>query len=126
MRLKLVGIILFLGIFQIYLNNMAPTVSEGDSGEFITASHHLSIPHAPGYPLYTSVGKVFENLFPFGNIGYRINLVSAFCAAGAAVALFLTLLMLETGTAAACAVAMLLAFSSHFFENAVVVSCSRW
>ncbi|HCJ66199.1 MAG TPA: hypothetical protein DHV62_02440, partial [Elusimicrobia bacterium] len=70
----------FLLIFGIYLYTLCPTVSVGDSGEFITAASTLSLVHPPAYPLYSLLGKIFISLIPFGNFAYRINLMSAFFA----------------------------------------------
>jgi len=70
----------FLIIFGVYLYTLCPTVSVGDSGEFITTASTLSLAHPPAYPLYSLLGKVFITLIPFGNIAYRINLMSAFFA----------------------------------------------
>ncbi len=60
---------------------MCPTVYSGDSGELVTACSVLGIAHPPGYPLYVLLGKIFTLLIPFGNIAYRINLMSAFFGA---------------------------------------------
>src|SRR5688572_20229427 len=83
------AILLFLAAFALYLNRAYPTVSVGDSGEFITAAHTLGVPHAPGYPAYVILAKSFQQALPWGNIGYRVNLFSAFCGAGAVTLLFL-------------------------------------
>lgn len=67
--------------FLIYLFTLHPTVSVGDSGELITAAYTLGIAHPPGYPLWTILGKIFTVIIPFGNIAYRVNLMSAFFGA---------------------------------------------
>ena len=74
-------LITFFISFGLYLITLCPTVYVGDSGEFTTAARILGITHPPGYPLYVLFGKIFSTLFPFGNIGYRINLMSAFFGA---------------------------------------------
>ena len=60
---------------------MCPTVYSGDSGELTTACSVLGIAHPPGYPMYVLLGKIFTLIIPFGNIAYRINLMSAFFGA---------------------------------------------
>ena len=40
----------------------------------------LGIAHPPGFPLYTMLGKLFT-LIPFGDVAYRVNLMSALFAA---------------------------------------------
>jgi len=73
--------------FGLYLSTLAPTVTFEDSGELIAAAYNLGIPHQPGYPLFTLLGRVFSML-PVNNIAYRLNLMSAFFSALGA--LFLT------------------------------------
>lgn len=51
-----------------------------DSGEFQLVSYVLGIAHPPGYPLYTLLGKVFT-LLPFGDVAFRVNLLSAVISA---------------------------------------------
>lgn len=70
-----------IACFGLYLCTMAPTVVEDDSSEFVAAIHVLGIPHPTGYPLYMLLGKLFETLLPFGGAAYRVNLLSAVCAA---------------------------------------------
>lgn len=79
------GFIFILPFFVIYLFMLHPTVSTGDSGELITAARTLGIAHPPGYPLWTIIGKIFTVIIPFGNIAYRVNLMSAFFGAAACV-----------------------------------------
>jgi len=80
--------ILFLGAFAFYLHGAYPSVSAGDSGEFIAASHTVGIPHAPGYPTYVLLAKCVQRTIPWGNIGYRTNLFSSICGALAVVFVF--------------------------------------
>lgn len=47
-----------------------------DSGEFAAAAHVLGIPHAPGYPLYVLLAKLFTYL-PVSEIAFRVNFFSA-------------------------------------------------
>ncbi len=71
----------------IYLLTMPPTITwfhHGlDSGELATAVAQGSIPHPPGFPTYLVLGGVF-NLLPWGEPAWRLNLMSATLAAGAA------------------------------------------
>ena len=71
----LVGILLFILSFFVYLNTLGPSILPyRDSGELISVSHTLGIAHPPGYPLYILVGKIFT-FFPAGNIAFRMNLI---------------------------------------------------
>ncbi len=60
----------------VYLLTLSPTVYLGDSGELSAAAFCLGVPHGSGYPLYVLLGKGFC-LIPFGNVGFRMNLMSA-------------------------------------------------
>ena len=60
----------------VYLLTLSPTVYLGDSGELSAAAFCLGVPHGSGYPLYVLLGKGFC-LLPFGDIGFRMNLMSA-------------------------------------------------
>jgi tetratricopeptide (TPR) repeat protein len=72
--------VLCVGVFIFYIYFLAPTIHTGDSGELIACAKILGIPHAPGYPLYTLLGKFFINAIPFGNIAYRVNVGNALLA----------------------------------------------
>ena len=71
-------ILTLLVSFAIYLYTLFPTVAPyRDAGEIATVIHTLGVAHPPGYPLYTLLGKIFVLLVPFGNIAYRMNVLSA-------------------------------------------------
>ena len=76
------SLLLFLIIFGIYLYTGYPTIPPyRDSGDLITSSYTLGIAHPPGYPVYSIFGKIFNLIFPLGNIAYRVNLMSIFFGA---------------------------------------------
>ena len=68
----------FIVTFVMYVLTLAPNISFEDSGELVTAAYSLGVPHEPGYPLFTIIGKIFTLIIPFGSIAYRVNLASAF------------------------------------------------
>jgi hypothetical protein len=76
----MVFLLTFTVSFTVYLFTLSPTVGLEDSGEFITAVASLGIAHPSGYPLYVVLGKLFTLLVPLGDIAWRVNLFSAFCA----------------------------------------------
>ncbi|MCI0549473.1 MAG: DUF2723 domain-containing protein, partial [Anaerolineae bacterium] len=49
------------------------------SAEMQTLGYLLGIPHPTGYPVYIWLAKIFTYL-PFGDIAYRVNLLSAVCS----------------------------------------------
>lgn len=84
--------LIFNSTFIIYLYTMYPTISPyRDSGDMIVSAFTYGIAHPPGYPLYVLLGKIFTILIPFGNIAYRVNLMSAFFGAAACGVLYLLL-----------------------------------
>jgi hypothetical protein len=56
---------------------LAPTIYNLDSAEFTTAAATGGIVRATGYPLYLMLGRVWSWI-PIGDVGYRMNLFSAF------------------------------------------------
>lgn len=132
--------------FLIYLATLAPTITwrnDGvDSGDLATAVAVGGVPHPPGYPTYLTLAELFKQL-PFGDVAYRLNLLSA---VSAALAVAVTgLLIYQSLTAAslwqlekskqlpikpdpattrhyccAAAAALTLAFSRLFWSQAVI------
>jgi tetratricopeptide (TPR) repeat protein len=79
----------------VYIATLAPNVTLEDSGELITAAAKFGVPHPPGYPLWTMSGFLLSHLLPFGNLAWRVNLLSALF--GAAANALLTLLVCHSG-----------------------------
>ena len=80
--------IAFLFTFFLYLFTLTPSLSAGDNGELTTAAYFLGVGHAPGYPFYTLMSKLFTYI-PVGNIAWRTNLFSGTCAAFAMIFFYL-------------------------------------
>jgi hypothetical protein len=72
---------------------LAPTVTFEDSGELIAAAYNMGIPHQPGYPLFTLLGRIFSMLL-VGNVAYRLNLMSAFFSSIGAMCITLTVMLI--------------------------------
>ncbi|MBN1384749.1 MAG: DUF2723 domain-containing protein [Elusimicrobia bacterium] len=132
-------IITFLTTFAIFVYTAFPTVAVyRDAGEMASVSLTLGIAHPPGYPLYVILGKIFTIIIPFGNIAYRINLMSAFFGALTCLLVYLIIKQLShllshslieaqrrsrfIGTLSLSGVvaAMALAFSSTFWSVSIV------
>ena len=88
---KINGLLVFFVVYFIYILTAFPTVQSEDSGELIGSAVGLDIAHPPGYPLYTLVGKLFSIIVPFGNPGWRINIMSALFGAATAHILYVIL-----------------------------------
>jgi hypothetical protein len=67
----------FILPFTLNLLTLAPTVYNLDSAELTTAAATGGITRATGYPLYLLLGYLWSWL-PLGDVGYRMNLFSAF------------------------------------------------
>ena len=88
LRMTFKSRIIFVGIgllaFAVYISTLAPSITwrnnGADSGDLATAVAVEGIPHPPGYPTYLILGEAFK-LLPFGDIAYRLNLLSATSAA---------------------------------------------
>ena len=66
-----------------------PSVSFWDPGELSAAACLLEVPHPPGGPLFSLVGRLFF-LLPFpGNPGFHMNAVSVLASAGTVLFLYL-------------------------------------
>src|SRR5258708_11311641 len=67
---------LFAVCLLVLLRTTVPTVYSYDSGEYAIGAARLGIIHAPGYALYLLIAHVFT-LLPVGDVGFRVNLLSA-------------------------------------------------
>src|SRR5262249_17394696 len=101
-----------------YVRTMAPTVYPLDSAELTTGAYTLGIVHAPGSPTYMLLGHLFARL-PIGDVGYRLNLMSAVSAALAALFLYYVLRRLIGECALALLTTWLAAFSYYFWVSAL-------
>jgi len=117
------SVLAFLAPLIVYIRTLAPAVYPFDSAELATASHVLGIIHAPGYPLYLILGKLFS-LLPIGNVAYRMNLMSAVFGAATSVTTFLVLVELTRRRFISLAGTFALAFSYYFWQEAVMPSGS--
>jgi len=107
-----------LGCFGVYLLTACPTVYLGDSGEFTAAAFSLGIPHNSGYPLYALLGKIFC-LIPFGNVGFRMNLMSATMSALAVGLLYGHVFRITGSKISSFVAAALIGFTPLFWMQAI-------
>ena len=125
--------VLTLAVYMATLNSTTPF---WDSGEFITTSHIVGVPHQPGTPLYVLMGRVFDVLFSGQpdiakasmHTAWAVNFMSAFFSALAVVFIYLLIWELarradpDSGWlahAGGVAGALFLAFSETFWANAI-------
>ena len=105
--------------FLIYYLTLSPGVFGFDSAELATGVFTWGIIHPPGYPLYLILGKIFSFL-PFGDLAYRLNLMSAFFAALTTLVNYRIIKLLVKDNIVAVAGACIFAFSNYFWQMAVV------
>jgi hypothetical protein len=105
--------------FVVYLQTLLPSVGWGDIARFQYVARVWGIPHRFGYPLYIALSRLFGYL-PVGDLAHRINLMSAFFAALAAVMTYLIVMRLANDWIAAASAALSFAFSRAFWGQAVV------
>jgi hypothetical protein len=109
----------FVVPFVVYLMTAAPTVFNLDSAELSTAASTGGILRATGYPLYLMLGRVWSQL-PLGDVGWRLNVLSAVCGA---LTIFLghrLLRRLGVGPWASAGALGLLAASRYFWAMSLV------
>jgi len=111
--------LMFVLPFVVYLRTLAPTVYGLDSAELATAAYTLGLLRSPGYPLYLLVGKLFTYL-PWGDVGYRMNLMSAVFGAMTVVLLYRIVYHLVGRPLIAATVALFFAFTYYFWAASVV------
>jgi len=117
----------------VYIRTLTVSVPFWDSGEYIATSYILGLPHPPGNPVYTMLGRMMC-LLPFGSIAQRVNFMSALSSAIACLFTFLIVTRvlrrtledrLDTGAARlSCLVGGLvasffLAWSNSFWDSAI-------
>lgn len=61
----------------IYLLTLTPTIYNLDSAELTVAAATAGLTRSTGYPLYLMLGHLWSYI-PIGDVGYRLNLFSAF------------------------------------------------
>ncbi len=123
---------LFVPLF-VYIRTLTPTVPFWDSGEFIATSYILGLPHPPGNPVYTMLGRMMS-LIPFGAVAWKVNFMSALASALTAFFTFLITVRslrrwfpeapLTPSRALVCEVgglvaAFFIAFSNSFWDSAI-------
>ena len=137
-----IAAVLFVVMLFVYSATVAPTVSFWDSAEFVTCAVIMGIPHAPGSPLLSLLGRVMS-LIPLpdirhaiiGTVAWRINLIAVLAAALTVALTYLIIVRLITKITpfrdktghdvpiiACAAIASIVAGLSHqFWENAVEI-----
>jgi hypothetical protein len=106
--------------FAVYLQTLLPGVGWDDIARFQYLARIWGVPHRFGYPLYVGISRLFGYLPVAAGLAYRINLMSAFFAALAAVMVYLIVMRLANDWIAAGSAALSFAFSRALWGQAVV------
>lgn len=139
---KIIAVVIFFIMLIIYLMTAAPTISFWDCGEFVTSAYIMGIPHPPGSPLLSLIGRVMS-LIPFydfrgygiGEIGYRVTLIDVLLGALTVMLTYLVLVKLihkfrpctdkiideSVVMFSAAVAAFMVGFSDEFWNNAVEI-----
>ncbi|MFC1489829.1 protein O-mannosyl-transferase family [Candidatus Latescibacterota bacterium] len=139
---KIIAAGIFFIMLFMYLMTAAPTISFWDCGEFVTCSFIMGIPHPPGSPLLSLIGRVMT-LIPFydfrgegfSEIAYRVTLLDVMLGALTVMLTYLILVklihkfrpykgvMIEEAVAmfSAAVTSLMIGFSDEFWTNAVEI-----
>jgi len=139
---KIVATVIFVIMTVIYLMTAAPTISFWDCGEFVTCSYIMGIPHPPGSPLLSLIGRVMS-IIPFpdlrgygvGEIAYRVTLIDVLLGALTVMLTYLIIVKLihkfkpytdsildeSVVMFSAAVAAFMVGFSDEFWTNAVEI-----
>src|SRR5918998_224434 len=75
----------------VYILTMEATASLWDTGEFISSTFKLQVPHPPGAPLFVLLGRLFIVIFGGSNPARAVNLMSALASGFTILFLFWTI-----------------------------------
>ncbi|MGB8411509.1 MAG: DUF2723 domain-containing protein [Candidatus Binatus sp.] len=117
-RVALTALAVFAASMLVYLRTVTPGLEFMDTGEFQTVTYVLGIAHPTGYPLYTIVGKLFGTLLPVYSWAFRMNLMSALCAAIAAAMLAVLAIRYKVSPLVAFVAALGFAFALNTWKAA--------
>jgi hypothetical protein len=122
---SLAGLGVFLLVFALYLRTLSPTVLYLQDPKLLDAVMVqmqvavLGITHPTGYPTYLMLTHLFTYV-PVGDVAYRVNLASAFYAALAVVAVYLTGLLISRRVVAAAAGGLAFGLGAALWSQAVI------
>ncbi|RIK33769.1 MAG: hypothetical protein DCC52_02405 [Chloroflexi bacterium] len=107
-----------LAALLLYWRTAYPSVLPGDAGELQFAAWGFWLAHPTGYPLYLTLGGIWQHLLPFGDPAYRLNLFSALWSGLAIGVAFLAFFQVTRARGAAAIAALTLAVSPLLWAQA--------
>ena len=119
-RLDWAAVAVFVLPLLLYWLTLAPTIYNLDSAEFTTAVATNGLIRATGYPLYLLLGKIWSWLPLSSDMGYRLNLFSAFLSALTLLQVEHILRRLEVGSWLRLGAVGLLATAPYFWAMSLI------
>ncbi len=86
---RITALAVFLISAYVLFSTVQPSVSFWDCGEFTAAAYYLQVPHPPGTPLFTMLGRVFSIIPLAANAAFRVNTISVLASALSVLFLYL-------------------------------------
>jgi hypothetical protein len=122
--------LLLLLVPLLYVGTLARGLVLGDPSEYTFVANTLSIAHPPGYAFITLLGKLVQTVVPFGDIPWRMHLLSALSATTAVFFVYGTVFTVATkrdkpgkqvpvASLAAVFAALTVAFGTDFWQHAI-------
>jgi hypothetical protein len=115
----IVGTVLVLAAFGLYVATAARDIVFGDTPELTAVALIAGVAHPPGYPLFTLVGWMFGQL-PVGPLPFRIALLSVVCNALTVGIVYASTFRFTRSIPAATVAGAALAFSPVFWSLSLV------
>jgi hypothetical protein len=103
----------------LYVRTLAPDILYSDSAEFQTLAYTLGTTHSTGYPIYLLVARLVGFL-PLSSPAWRVNLVSALCAAWTVGGVYLLIRFFTPNRIGAALGSVALALSYTFWSQAII------
>lgn len=119
---RIIAGLLFVLSLGLYVRTLAPSVVDifSDTPEFQLVGPTLGIAHETGYPLYTLLSWLSARLLPLSDAAFRVNLLSAVCAALAVAFVYRAGQLLTGRRLAAVCGAVVFALSPVWWSQAVI------
>ncbi len=112
-------LLVFLGIFAIYVFTFPATVVLEDDGLFLLAAWNDGVAHPPGYPLYTMLSHMSTWFLP-GSIASRVHMFNSLLGALTCLILFQILYKLYFTRLFSALGAFILGFSNGFWSQSII------
>lgn len=88
---NITGWVIFVVASLVYILTAEASGSFWDCGEFVASADKLQLPHPPGAPLFTLLGRFFIVLFGGGNPAHAVNVMNAIASGATILFLFWTI-----------------------------------